>query len=333
MMYTETEEHKSNVALQLRTQILEAANKATDEERDMVANIVDLARKGDFTSKVFDLTPAMGALLFINHNGHNRNWSAETAKEYARRMTAGLWKRNNATIGLYPDGNIEDGAHRLSGAALAGCTLRTILAFGIPHDAISTVDNGKARHGSDHAKLSGINNAVAKQQIIRGAATYLKKLGHKDAALRSASEVHAAIMANDEGLEEAIRLATIASTGIADAVLRDKEAQIVTYLMLLYGWPAERIRSHLADLQKGISREGEKNPLFVVAVMVKDSRQRQTIKDKLTSQKEVAAAIFAMVVEEAGGKAITGPGQIKAAIKKQWPDPAYPAQATTEAVA
>jgi hypothetical protein len=196
---------KPNVALQVRTQILEVANKATDEERDMVANIVDMARKGGFTSKVFDLTPAQCASLFINHNGHNRDWTPATAQEYARRMTAGLWKRNNATIGFYTDGNIQDGGHRLSAAALAGYKLIITVVFGIERDAISTVDNGKARHGSDHAKLSGIGNAVAKQRIIKGAARYLRKLGDKDASLRSESEVHAAILANDERLEEAIQ--------------------------------------------------------------------------------------------------------------------------------
>jgi hypothetical protein len=248
-------------------------------------------------------------------------------------MTAGLWRKNNATIGFYGDGNIEDGAHRLSGAALAGNTLRMILVFGIDREAISTVDNGKARQGSDHAKLSGVGNAILKQGIIKSAATYLKKLGDKSAALKSSSEVHAAIMANDERLDEAIRLAAMASEGVADSVLRPKEAQTVVYLMLSYGWPVERIRSHLAELQRGISKEGEKNPLFVVAVMVKDARQRQSTKDRLNSQKEVAAAIYAMGVEESGGKAITGPGQIKSAIKRQWPNPAYPTQATAEAAA
>jgi hypothetical protein len=272
-------------------------------------------------------------LLFIAHNGHNRDWTAETAKEYARRMTAGLWKRNNATVGFYTDGNLEDGAHRLSAAALAGYTLTITVVFGIERDAISTVDNGKARHGSDHAKLSGIENAIAKQRIIRGAATYYVKLGDKSAALKSESEVHAAIMANDERLEEAILIAEQAKVGIADPVLRPKEAGTLVYLMLSNGWSAGHIRERLAEFQAGVSKAGEKTPLFVTAVMVKDARAKQTIKDRLNSQKEVAASIYAMVQEETGTKAITGPGQIRNAIKRQWPNPAYPTQATAEAAA
>jgi hypothetical protein len=116
-------------------------------------------------------------------------------------------------------------------------------------------------------------------------------------------------------------------------VLKPKEAGTLVYLLLSKGWPAARIHEQLAELQKGISKESEKTPLFVTAVMVKDARAKQTIKDRLNSQKEVAAAVYAMVVEETGGKAIDGPGKIKAAIKKQWPDPAYPNQATTEVAA
>ena len=66
---------------------------------------------------------------------------------------------------------------------------------------------------------------------------------------------------------------------------------------------------------------------------LKDARAKQTIKDRLNSQKEVAASIYAMVQEETGTKAITGPGQIRNAIKRQWPNPAYPTQATAEAAA
>jgi hypothetical protein len=57
------------------------------------------------------------------------------------------------------------------------------------------------------------------------------------------------------------------------------------------------------------------------------------IKDRLNSQKEVAATIYAMVQEETGAKAISGAAAVRNAIKKRWPNPAYPTQATAEAAA
>jgi len=316
-MESEAKDRKPNAALEVRTKIAEVAATASNEERDAVANIIKSARESNFSSRVFDLTPAMCAILFISHNGHNRDWAAETAKEYARRMTAGLWRRNNATVGFYEDGVLEDGAHRLSAAALAGHTLSIPVVFGINREAISTVDNGKARRGSDHAKLSGIGNAVLKQRIIKGTASYRVKLGDKSAALKSESEVHAAIVTNDERLDEAIMIAEQASLGIADPVLRLKEAAEAVYLFLSHGWPADHLRAKLAELQAGVSTAGEKTPLFVTAVMVKDARAKQTVKDRLNSQKEVAATVYAMVAEESGTKAIAGPGHIRSAIKKQ----------------
>jgi hypothetical protein len=102
-MESETKDRNPNAALEVRTLIAEVAAKASNEDRESVAKITKAAREAEFSSRVFDLTPSMCAMLFISYNGHNRDWSAETAKEYARRMTAGLWRRNNATVGFYTE--------------------------------------------------------------------------------------------------------------------------------------------------------------------------------------------------------------------------------------
>jgi hypothetical protein len=331
MNIDDAKDRKPSAALEVRTQIAEVAAKASNEDRKAVEALVKTALEST-SSGDYKLTPGACALLFLNHNRHNRDWTAETTKEYARRMTVGLWRRNNHNIGFYTDGNLADGAHRLSGAALAGHTLSVGVTFGIEHDAISTVDNGKARHGSDHAKLSGIDDAKTKERIVKAAAAYYKRRGDKSAALRSEAEVHGEIMANNARLTDAIEIATAASANIIEPVLKPKEAQTVVYLLLSNGWSAGHIKERLTVFQSGISHEGEKTPFFVAGDIIKTARARQTIKDKLNAQKEVAATIFAMVAEETGAKAI-GSSQVKNAIKKQLPDPAYPSQAATEAAA
>jgi hypothetical protein len=329
-MVDDAKDRKPNAALEVRTQIAELAAKASIEDRKLVSDLIKTAVESSFSSRDYTLTPAACALLFLSHNAHNRDWSPETAREYARRMTVGLWRRNNANLGMYTDGNIADGGHRLSAAALAGYTLVTGVTCGIEHDAISTVDNGKARRGSDHAKLSGISDAVVKQRIVKAAASYNKKLGDKSAALNSEAEVHAAIMAKDARLDDAIQIAGQASANIIEPVLRPKEAQTVVYLMLSNGWAATHIREKLAVFQTGVSTEGEKTPFFVAGELIKTARARQTIKDKLNAQKEVAATIFAMVADETGQKAI-GQATIRTTLKKSFPNPAYPMQATQAA--
>src|SRR5262245_37173013 len=151
-MEREAKDRKPNAALEVRTQIAEAAANASNEDRKLVDDLIKTAVESSFSSRDYTLAPGACALLFLNHNAHNRDFSPDTSREYARRMEVGLWRRNNANLGFYTDGNIADGGHRLSAAALVGYTLAVGVTFGIEHDAISTVDNGKARHGSDHAK-------------------------------------------------------------------------------------------------------------------------------------------------------------------------------------
>jgi hypothetical protein len=73
----------------------------------------------------------MSAQLFINHNGHNRDWSPLWSQELARRMTEGLWRPNNASVGFYVDGILADGQNRSAAGALAGFTLITPIVFGV----------------------------------------------------------------------------------------------------------------------------------------------------------------------------------------------------------
>ena len=245
-------------------------------------------------------------------------------------MVSGQWRKNNATVGFYVDGQIEDGQHRLSGAAIAGHTLETAMVFGIERDAIVTVDDLAARHGSDHAKLNGIADASAKQSIVRMVAAYLTKTGNKDAALRSESEVHDAIRVNNDVLNSAIDIGNSSLKNIVDPVLKATPAHALSYLMLRVGWPELRIREKLALFQSGVSMDGEKTPYFVAAEVIKAARSKAQGRERLSTVKELGVAIFAMVSAERGVRA-TQPSAFKSAVKKTLPDPHYPDDAMKEA--
>jgi len=102
-------ETKSNVvpltkADSIRTEIKGIAAKATEVDKKKVEEILLHAGHGEFASSVQKFSPAVSAILFLHHNPHNRDWTAEKSIEYARRMRDGEWQRNNATIGFYRDG-------------------------------------------------------------------------------------------------------------------------------------------------------------------------------------------------------------------------------------
>jgi hypothetical protein len=70
------------------TRILDAAVKATPEEQVASKSIVN---KVDVTS-VETIMPVIAALLFVELNKHNRDFSLSKAQVYAQQMTLGYWR-------------------------------------------------------------------------------------------------------------------------------------------------------------------------------------------------------------------------------------------------
>jgi hypothetical protein len=193
-------------------------------------------------------------------------------------MEAGLWKQNNQSPGFYTNGLLEDGQHRFGAVALAGITWKTVIVFGVVADAISTVDAGRRRHGSDAAKLQGIVNTRMKEAILRASASYLTKLGNKDAALPSETEITNAMQANNSRLDIAIDIAAAAERNVVTPVLKTTPAAVVAYLMLAGGWPEMRVREKLALFNTGQSRDGENDPFFSRPISSPRRAPRRTLR-------------------------------------------------------
>src|SRR6266566_3289423 len=160
---------------ELRERIANVATAATSEERRKVLDLVAEAKKGVYRPQAYDISSGMAAILFTEFNSHNRDWTASWTLELLRRIQRGLWKQINASLGMYDNGLLEDGQHRLAAVALSGDFVwqRITVQFGIKHDAISAQDSGHRRHASDHAKLDGIGNTRMKETILKSATSYL----------------------------------------------------------------------------------------------------------------------------------------------------------------
>jgi hypothetical protein len=315
-----------NVSDEARAKISAVAKLATPDERQAVTNLVERAKTGKRGVEMVTITPGMAAILFLEHNDHNRDWRADGAKscmEFVRRMNGGAWRWNNATIGFYNDGKISDGQHRLSACAVAGYTWEVGVVFGTLPDSINTVDDCVVRHGADHAKLSGIQNAKVKQAVIKSASSYMVKCGDRKAALNSEAEVHAAIVQNNDMLEEAIAIGTVSMQHVVEPVLKGSQTFAVVYLLLSNGWPKATVGEKLALFQTGVSTEGDKSPYFVAAEVIKTARKKIEAKDKLNSSRELGCAIFALSAAELGTKAIPA-ATLRGTVKKELPNPAFP---------
>jgi hypothetical protein len=313
---------RRSLADEVRGRIALMTAMAGEADHKAVNDLVTKAKGAPFSTEICTLSGAMCGLLFMNHNAHNRPWNPGWSLELERRMKTGLWQKNSMSGGFYDDGLVEDLQHRLAAAALANYTLELAIVFGISKSAIATVDNGKTRSGADAAGLNGIENTTRKQQIVKAVAAYLVRTGDYSAALRSPAEVSSAIETDNDMLDQAIEVGERSRAGNSKPVLKSVVADMVVYLLLKSGWPLQRIREKLTQFQTGISMVSNDEPFYVAATYIEARRKRPT--RPLSLVKEIAIAIFALVEDQRGVKAIQ-PKHVKAAIDgKTMPNPAYP---------
>ena len=63
---------------------------ATEIDHQLVADLIATAsRSTELRSNTYLISPGAAALVFLEHNGHNRDWDPIKTTEYARRMSVG----------------------------------------------------------------------------------------------------------------------------------------------------------------------------------------------------------------------------------------------------
>ncbi len=325
---TENTSTEPKVEITVRTRIAGVASTATADDRAMVSARVDAARRSaptDPTLMATALSAAACAVLFLEHNPHNRDFRPVYALELEHAIRAGQWKFNNATIGFYQNGDVADGQHRLAAFALANATFAALIVCGIEREAIVTTDTGARRTAGDAGQLEGIADAKTKQRMVRNAATYLKKAGKKDAELKNPTEVLAKMRAHEDKLTEAILMGRAASdrAKLVTPVLEQDQCETVAYLLLASGWPNQEVRNHLAAFQLGMSKDGERTPYFVAAELIAESRRLRRRTERLKKAQELGVVVLALQLTVQGVTAIQRK-RLQDGVKKALPAPNFP---------
>jgi hypothetical protein len=321
--------YKASLKDSLDQEVRKVADQATEADLTLVKRLTTLTE--EYSVEMVVMTAPAAALLYLDHNAHNRDFRVPTAREYQRRKNEGEWQSNNATVGLYKDGNLEDAQHRLAAQALAGTTESLVVVRGIDKSAIATIDDGAARHASDAVKLEGILESVRKQQVVKGAATYMTKQGDKDAKLHSEAQVAAEILQHDTVLTRALQLADTSKNGISKPYLKGNQAAVLAYMFLQNGWTEELVKQHLIHMQAGASSsENDKEPRFQCMDYISKARDSKARADRLSAIKELGAIVYSIVEAQKGTKAVNK-AMIRQAVKgSTMPDPHFPANANTE---
>lgn len=323
-----TEQQKkppASVEITVRTQIAAVAATATTDERAAVKTLIEKAKTTAYSAVLMTLSPAMCAILFLEHNPHNRDWRPLFSLDLARQIREGQWQWNNATLGFYTTGELQDGQHRLAAKALAGEPWESIVVFGVQHQAIVTTDTGARRTAGDAAKLEGMTDAKRKRSIVMAASSYLVKSGEKDAALKSEPEVLKHMNADNELLDAALSIGQAGSdkNKFVSPVLDENQCATLAYLLLSHGWTDQDVRNHLASFQSGMSKDGERTPFFVAAQWITDSRKSREAASHLSRTKELGVVVLALRLTVEGVTAVQKK-RFQEAVRREMPDPRFP---------
>lgn len=85
-------ENRSPEAKAVMERLAAAYAAATEADRVEVNKLIERAKAGRRDSTVVKLTPGMAAILFVEHNRNNREWSPTKTAEYAEQITSGEWE-------------------------------------------------------------------------------------------------------------------------------------------------------------------------------------------------------------------------------------------------
>lgn len=311
--------------------ILAVYTAASDADKAAVAELIKKAGEAGKDVSKETITPGMAAILFMDHNKQNREWSFAAALKNAKEITDGEWKWHNQGFGFLTTGMIGDGQHRLSGIALSGMAVEMPIVFGMESDAIAVIDTGTRRQAYHYLDIVHVDDAKMKQQVVKPAYSYIAAhyaqisdmVTRREYLLENNREVIAAVQANDKLLSECIEIGKDSLKGLSTPrAFSAKEAAVLAFLLRKVRpdlWTEADVRAYLIEFQIGQDKEGGKSPLFVAAdILTKDAQKRE----RVSMTGKLGAAVKAFTLHKKG---ITGVRtvDIRAAMKpKALPDPA-----------
>lgn len=112
----------------------------------------------NITTRIIDLTPAMGAAL-IGRNTRNRHMSGTNYQKVRRSIERDEWSLNGEAVKISDTGVLLDGQHRCMAVVETGKTIQTILIEGLPESAQDTMDTGKPRTLGNVLHMRGYKSA------------------------------------------------------------------------------------------------------------------------------------------------------------------------------
>ena len=151
--------------------------------------------------EIIELTPEL-AKMFYEERAKNRVINRSNVKRMAAAMKRGEWKLTHQGLAFNPSSKMTDGQHRCLAVIEAGVTVRILVTWNVPDDAMDVMDTGAVRKAHQTLQIDGVANA---NYIAAWANVARRTLGRKNDPFTT-DELRQYIEENKEAVEWALSL-------------------------------------------------------------------------------------------------------------------------------
>ena len=136
-----------------------------------------------------EISPEMAKMYLARSRG-NRRISELAVRRLAAAMKAGEWTDSSDCIAFDTNGVLINGHHRLNAVIAANCCVVMQVMYGLPPEAVSTIDTGKVRSASDIVEFrrGGIDNTRRRAAAARLFLSFRRYEGFDVSAAKNATK-------------------------------------------------------------------------------------------------------------------------------------------------
>lgn len=273
--------------LEFDAKVLQLVSLATVEEKAAAARIVD-----DPTSicSVESISPVIAALLFLELNKHNRDFSLSKAQAYAQQMRLGYWRLIHQGIAFYQDRKLADGQHRLAAVILSGTAQRFTVFRRFEKDALEAIDTSKRRTAGEAFGITGLiakDDSKIAGSVVESVMKYETRRLEAKSVAPSIYEQKDWAMKHIGSLRDAMAMTHRIVKG--DPVLTKPETGAIALALILGGYTTESVEAYLTDVLQSIGHYPD-SPTIDLHKQFLKSKERSAAKGKLTKEEKMALA-------------------------------------------
>ena len=251
---------KSQAMEDFETLIEQLANAATTAVREYIAKLVD----PNGTVRIDELTPAHAAVLYKDHQGHNRDFSLAKANYYAEAMKRGDWKLIHQGLAFYRDGKIADGQHRTAAVAISGTTQKFVMFPSFGDGDVDAIDVGKPRSAADAVQLLGFEEPRLKAIVSKVVMDYEHEVENGRKLKPTVIQVEKFVTEFDEIIGDAVQMARQISDKCSEPCLTLKQCAVAILLLLRGDYSRNLAGGFISAIQLGIA-DSEGSPAAILS--------------------------------------------------------------------